>query len=323
MLSANQHPANDHRPATSPLVSVILPTFNRLQYLPDAVASIFAQTFEDWELLIADDGSDAETKAYLQTLDDPPRVRLIHLPHTGRPAVVRNAALREARGEYVAFMDSDDIWMPRKLTIQIASLRAHGDCGWSQTKFILTDFGRNTAREMPVVDGWILGTLLNTDTVVALPSVVASRALLDQVGGFDEDLVMCEDYDLWLRLSALSRVDAVDEPLIVVRRHGEHYGNAATSFRDCIRVLDKVLCSGAAAQYASVVRKERAKNSARLARCYAVRGDRRGAWRTLLSTAPSSWRHPEWWFGALVATAAALAPGNARNLVRKHARRSN
>jgi glycosyltransferase involved in cell wall biosynthesis len=307
----------------SPLVSVILPTFNRLQYLPDAVASIFAQTFEDWELLIVDDGSDAETKAYLQTLDDPPRVRLIHLPHTGRPAVVRNTALREARGEYVAFMDSDDIWMPRKLMIQIASLRAHGDCGWSQTKFILVDAGRKTTREMPVVDGWILGTLLNTDTVVALPSVVASRALLDQVGGFDEDLVMCEDYDLWLRLSARSQVDAVDEPLTIVRRHGEHYGNAATSFRDCIRVLDKVLRSGAAAQHASVVRKERAKNSARLARCYAAYGDRQGALRTLLSTAPSSWRHPEWWFGALATTAAALAPENVRKLVRKHKRRSN
>ncbi len=79
-----------------PTVSVILPTFNRLKYLRAAIQSAREQTFHDWELVIADDGSDAATRGYLQTLEDPPRIRVIRLSHCGKPAVVRNAALRAA-----------------------------------------------------------------------------------------------------------------------------------------------------------------------------------------------------------------------------------
>jgi glycosyltransferase involved in cell wall biosynthesis len=310
------------RARKAPLISVILPTFNRLQYLPDALASVFAQTFQDWELLIVDDGSEAQTRTYLQTLEDPPRVRLIQLAHTGKPAMARNAALREARGEYVAFMDSDDIWMPQKLSTQMAALRIHGDCAWSHTNFLLVDSRGGSLREMPAADGWILGPLLKTETVVALPSVVASRALLSQVDNFDESLTMCEDYDLWLRLAARSRVAAIAEPLTVVRRHTEHYGNAAISFSDSIRVLNKVLHASAAAPYVYFVRRERAQNSASLARCHAASGNRVAALRMLLSSVASSWRHRGWWSEALKATAAACAPPLVRNMVRKHRSRS-
>ncbi|HEY1314856.1 MAG TPA: glycosyltransferase, partial [Steroidobacteraceae bacterium] len=238
----------------SPLVSIVLPTFNRLQYLPEAVASVLAQSYENWELLIADDGSDTETCAYLQTLVDPPRVQLLRLPHSGKPAVARNRALRQANGEYVAFMDSDDVWMPDKLSMQIASLRARGDCGWSHTQFVLVNAAKQSRREMPAADGWILGPLLRTETVIALPSVVVARTLLDEVGGFDEELVMCEDYDLWLRLAARSAIDAVPQPLTVVQRHARHYGDPATSFRDSVRVLDKALRSGTAVPYEFFIR---------------------------------------------------------------------
>jgi len=306
----------------SPAVSIILPTFDRLEYLPDAVESVLAQTFEDWELLIADDGSAAPTRAYLRTVAHPPRVRVLCLEHTGRPARVRNAALREAKGEYVAFMDSDDVWRPDKLAVQIASLRARGGCGWSHTNFLLLGAAGRPAREMRAAAGWILGPLLRTETVIALPSVVAVRALLDEVGGFDEELVMCEDYDLWLRLAARSAVVAIDAPLTVVRRHTQHYGNPAVSFRDSLRVLDKVMHTAAATPYASVIRRERAKNCASLARCHAASGDRRAAWRTLLSTAPASWGHAGWWSEALKAVTVVLAPRGLRSIVHRHRRRS-
>ncbi len=111
-------------------VSIILPTFGRLEYLRATVASVYRQTLQDWELIIADDGSDAETRAYLRTLEADSRVRLLWLTHTGIPAVVRNGALREARGEYVAFLDSDDLWAPEKLSRQVAMLRSRPLCGW-------------------------------------------------------------------------------------------------------------------------------------------------------------------------------------------------
>ena len=117
----------------SPAVSIIVPTFNRLRLIRKTLASVFEQTFEDWELLIADDGSGAETQAYLQSIDDPPRIRVLWLPHSGKPATARNAALREAKGEYVAFLDSDDLWTPKKLQTQIASLRRPGGRRWGYT----------------------------------------------------------------------------------------------------------------------------------------------------------------------------------------------
>ena len=103
------------RAPMQPLVSIILPTFGRLEYLRQTVASVYRQTLRDWELIVADDGSDAETRAYLRTLEADSRVRLLWLTHTGIPAIVRNSAARSAGGEYVAFLDSDDLWAPEKL----------------------------------------------------------------------------------------------------------------------------------------------------------------------------------------------------------------
>jgi len=119
---------------TTPTVSIILPTFNRLKYLRPAVESVFSQTFQDWELILADDGSDDGTRAYLRTLSESSRIKLILLPHTGNPGRVRNAALREAKGDYIAFLDSDDLWLPPKLETQIKALR-DSPRRWSYTAF--------------------------------------------------------------------------------------------------------------------------------------------------------------------------------------------
>src|SRR5450432_3348416 len=115
-----------------------MPTFNRLEFLPGAVESVLAQSFTDWELLISDDGSDDETRTYLQSLHDP-RIKLLFQSHTGRPAVISNLALRAARGKYVAFLDSDDLWLPGKLQAQIESLTRHASRKWSYTRYSQID----------------------------------------------------------------------------------------------------------------------------------------------------------------------------------------
>jgi glycosyltransferase involved in cell wall biosynthesis len=306
----------------SPAVSIVVPTFNRLKYLRSALASVFEQTFRDWELLIADDGSDAEARAYLEALDDP-RVRVLWLPHSGRPAIARNAALREAQGEYVAFLDSDDIWTPTKLQIQIDSLRSRPGRRWGYTRFVLVDeFGNPTdwqrTRSWPVPDGWIFDKLVRSETVIAVPSVVVSRELLERVGGFDEGLIMCEDYDLWLRLAAQSEVDAIDLPCTLVTRHAEHSGNEITSFQDCARVFEKVLRLDGTAHLHSIVREKLAEVAYGLARSHAACGDRVSALRALTSSAPRCWRYPRWWFGALRATAWVFAPRAALGGARRH-----
>jgi glycosyltransferase involved in cell wall biosynthesis len=307
----------------SSAVTIILPTYNRLELLRPAIESVFSQTFGDWELVIADDGSSADTRRYLESLNDPPRVKVIWLPHTGKPSAVRNAALREAQGEYVAFLDSDDVWLPRKLEIQIASLRCHAARKWSYTRFALVDRSGNPtawqrARSWPAPGGWILEKLVKSETVIALPSVVVSRELLERVAGFDEGLVMCEDYDLWLRLAAQSEVDAIDEPLTLVTRHAEHSGNEIISFQDCVLVFEKVMRTDGTEHLHSILREKRAEAAAGLARSHAACGNRRAALRTLLSSARFCWRYPRWWLGALQATARAFAPQTVRKVARRY-----
>ncbi len=306
----------------APAVSIVLPTFNRQEFLPSAIESVFAQTLTDWELIIADDGSEADTRAYLRGLEDPPRVQVLYLPHTGRPAAVRNAALSKAHGEYVAFLDSDDIWPPMKLTTQIASLRRHPTRRWSYTRFGLVDAAGNPTGSThpgggPAPAGWILEKLLKGETVVALSSVVIVRQLLEQLGPFDEQLLMCEDDELYFRLAAESEIDAIDETLTLKRRHGQHFGDDVTAWRDRRRVFEKLLSTGGGGRFGSVLRRLRAEMAAGLANSQAISGKRLSAVGTLVASAKYSWPYREWWRGA----ARALAPAALLKFLRGRRRR--
>ena len=299
----------------TPAVSIVLATFNRLELLRSSVDSVLSQTFRDWELIIADDGSDEPTKEFLKSLESPGRVRVLWRTHCGRPAIVRNCALREARGEYIAFQDSDDLWLPRKLETQMASLQRNPERAWSHTKYQLVDeSGAPTAWALrtggwPTPGGWILDQLIRGTTVIALPSVIASRLLLQQAGGFDEQLIRTEDYELWLRLARRSAIDAVDEPLTLVRRHRQHFsGKAIEAFQAARYVIDRQLRSGDVEHLRSVLLRQRAEVVVGLAKSRAAAGHRRDALATLASSTRCFWRYPQWWPGALAAIALALTP---------------
>jgi len=310
------------------IVSVLMPTFDRLQFLPPAVESVLAQTLTDWELIIADDGSGEETRAYLRSLLDP-RVRVLWMAHSGKPSVMLNAARRVARGAYLAFLDSDDVWLPRKLERQVASLQRHPQRRWSCTAFALIDAaGRPLAAARagwPAASGWVRDRLL-TDAVIAMPSVLACRSLLEQAGPFDEELTMNHDGDLWLRCAELSELDGVDEPLTLVRRHGMHGGSDIIAWRDLRRVVEKALSATRDAQFAALLREQRAVTSGGLARSEALYGTRRAVLRTLAGSARYSWRYRQWWHAAVYALARAFAPRILRSAVRasrerRHSRR--
>jgi glycosyltransferase involved in cell wall biosynthesis len=301
-----------------PAVSVLMPTFNRLQFLPPAVESVFAQTLADWELIIADDGSGEDTRAYLRSLSDP-RVRVLWMAHSGKPSVMLNAALRVARGEYVAFLDSDDIWLPRKLERQIASLRDRPERQWGCTAFALIDAAGQPLQAArtgwPACSGWVRDHLF-TDAVIAMPSVIVARCLLERVGPLDEELIMNQDGDLWLRIAPLSELDGIDEPLTLVRRHSQHGGSDIIAWRDLRRVIEKALLAPVDAKFEALLREQRALTSGGLARSQALFGTRIDVVRTLVQSAPYSWRYPDWWRAAAYASARALAPKILRNAVR-------
>lgn len=296
-----------------PCVSVVLPTFNRLQYLPDTVASVFGQTLTDWELLIADDGSDADTRRYLAALEDGVRVRVLRLSHTGIPAAARNAAVREATGEYVAFLDSDDLWAPAKLQRQVESLRAHPACAWSYTGFDLINGAGAALAARPAPrgasgSGWIAEHLLAQRIVIATPSVMVRRETLASAGVFNEMLRVGEDYELWVRLALCNEADFIDEPLTLVRRHAAHSFDDVTCLESFLRALEIVRHSDVSDRQKALVDERRAMVCARLAYAHARKRDGGRTYRTLLHGIPFAWRYPRWWRQAAAALVRAWRP---------------
>ena len=227
-----------------PAVSVVLPTFNRTEFLRHSVESVFAQTFTDWELIVADDGSGEGTRVYLRSLESP-RVRLLFLAHSGNPSRVRNEALRVAGGKYVAFLDSDDLWAPTKLERQIAALAASEGSRWSYSACDRIDAeGRPLPAALQVIpaprSGWIFDSLLALEVSVAMPALVAERALIEEVGGFDEELPYGEFHDLCLRLALRSEALALADSLCSVRAHDMHYSaDRAAAHRAWMRLYEK------------------------------------------------------------------------------------
>jgi glycosyltransferase involved in cell wall biosynthesis len=306
---------------TAPTVSIIVPTFNRLKYLRPAVDSVLAQSFRDWELIIADDGSDEETRTYLSTLALLPGVKVVWRPHTGNLAAMRNTALREARGEFVAFLDSDDLWAPCKLEAQVRSLRRHRSRNWAYTGFTLVDAAgaaRPSRSEWasPAHEGWIFEALLKMDAIIAPSSAVARRGFIEDAGGFDEELPAIEDYDMWLRLAVRSEVDVVREPLVQVRRHTEHYADDITCLEARRSVLEKTKDVGLDRRLDAIAGQQLAQVSAMLATRHAICADRSRLWQTLRQSWPYSWPHRQWWLGAIGATARAYAPAGMRRAAR-------
>jgi glycosyltransferase involved in cell wall biosynthesis len=285
-------------------VSIILPTFNRLEFLRETIASVFAQSFQDFELVIADDGSDPPTREYLRSLESDVRVEVLLLARTGSPATARNAALRAARGEFVAFLDSDDLWERDKLRVQLAAVIERPDCQWSYCAFVRIDargeaLASERGRRWLPADGEIFEQVLLGTASIRTPCVLARRQLIVEAGGFDAAIAASEDYDLWLRLALRSPVALVNEPLVRVRiAAGGYSGLWPHVIFYQIRSIEKLLPT-ADARWRPLLRRQRARYGIALAREYRARGRAGATVRTLITSWPFAWRYPESWIGAL------------------------
>ncbi len=198
-----------------PLVSVIIPTQNRRDLVCEAVASVLAQRDAVAEVIVIDDGSTDGTAAALEPFGA--RIRRAQQSARGVSAA-RNAGARLARGDRLAFLDSDDLWRPEKLARQLAFHARMPALRASQTGEIWIRNGVrvNPCRHHRKPDGDIFA--LSVARCVVSPSgVMLRRDLFDSLGGFDEGLPVCEDYDLWLRLGVREPVGLLDEPLVIKR----------------------------------------------------------------------------------------------------------
>ena len=197
-----------------PLVSVIIPTFNRGWIVQEAVESVLAQTYAHTELIVVDDGSTDNTRALLDQYKD---ITIVCQQNKGVSAA-RNRGVGIAAGEYLAFLDSDDFWLPEKLASQMAFFKTHPAAMICQTQEIWIRNGKriNPKERHRKVSGLFFERSLEL-CLVSPSAVVIKKKLLEDVGGFDEALPACEDYDLWLRIGARHPVFLVDRPLVVKR----------------------------------------------------------------------------------------------------------
>ncbi len=214
-----------------PLVTIVIPTYNRLPLVQQAIASVVAQTYANWELIIADDGSDDRTSETIIGMNDS-RIRVVELAHSGNIAALRNMAVSKGKGEWLAFLDSDDIWMPRKLEIQLFSLlkekKRWGYGGYELMNNEMQIIPAKAGKYRPI-SGWIIKDVLTTEASVNIGTLMVERTLFEEVGGFNNctELLYREDYELVLRLSLQSEALAVSELLMRVR---EHAGRATNAF---------------------------------------------------------------------------------------------
>ncbi|MGH7827514.1 MAG: glycosyltransferase [Candidatus Binatia bacterium] len=227
-----------------PLISVIIPTYNRASMVKEAVDSVLAQSYRNFELIVIDDGSTDGTTRELAGYGD--ALRVLSQARRG-VAAARNSGVRSAKGQYLAFLDSDDFWLADKLRIQTAFMAQNPEVQICQTEEVWIRRGTrvNPKARHQKPSGDIFRRSLEL-CLVSPSAVMMTRQLFENTGGFDESFSVCEDYDLWLRIALDHVVPLIPPPLVVKR--GGHADQLSRSLwgmdRFRIMALTKLLRSG-------------------------------------------------------------------------------
>ncbi|MGB8951127.1 MAG: glycosyltransferase family 2 protein [Candidatus Aminicenantales bacterium] len=210
----------DHRPFSEagPVVSVVLPTRDRAHLLMQSVRSVLDQTYPDFELIIVDDASADETEEVIRQLASE-KVEFLRHPFVRGAAAARNSGIRMARGKYVAFLDSDDEWLPGKLERQVEVME-HSP---AEVGLVYTGTWREYRKKRfyipaePILqkEGWVYPILLRDRYLVPTPAAMVRKECFTRVGVFDENLPAKEEWDLWIRISRQYQFRYIPEPLVI------------------------------------------------------------------------------------------------------------
>lgn len=228
--------------SVSPTVSVVIPTYNRKAWLSETLESVFKQTLPSFEVIVVDDGSTDGTGPWLQNYYGS-RLRLLIQENAG-PAAARNYGVSQARGKYIAFLDSDDAWLPRKLEVQVEFLERYPEFRFCQSEEIWIRHGIrvNPRHKHTKPSGDIFISCLKL-CLISPSSVLMEKSFFEQLGGFDPSYAVCEDYELWLRATLSSPFRTLPEALVVKR--GGHEDQLSRRYwgmdRFRVRALEKLL----------------------------------------------------------------------------------
>jgi len=264
----------------SPLVSVVLATYNGARFLEEAVRSVLDQTFTDLELIVVDDGSTDRTAELVERLSADPRLRYVYQVNGGQPNA-DNHGIRLSRGRFIAFIDADDVWLREKLERQLARFDADERIGVVYCPTICID---ENGRE---VESWSIqrhsGRVtdrLFVENFVPFSSSIVRRACFERLGGFDEELAQAYDYDLWLRLSTAYEFADCPEPMV---RYRVWPGQMSKNFRvrfDCaVRIMQRFERAHRQALSIDAIREGWAHTH--VARGYSIKWCERATWQAI------------------------------------------
>jgi glycosyltransferase involved in cell wall biosynthesis len=224
-------------------VSVIIPTYNRGCVIKEAIESVLEQEYTEFELIVVDDGS---TDATFEVLDSYRNVIKVLSQENKGVSAARNRGIAEASGKFIAFLDSDDLWLPQKLSAQVDFFEQTPGALICQTEevWIRNGLRVNPKKRHKKPSGMIFEPSLDL-CLVSPSAVMMKRSLFDRIGGFDETLPACEDYDLWLRISCRFPIHLIGTPLIIKRGgHDDQLSSKAGLDKFRIKAIEKIIKSG-------------------------------------------------------------------------------
>lgn len=231
------------------MVTVIIPTYRPTDYLRQAIESALVQDFDDMEILVVDDGSPLEFENFLRKLARTFPVRLIRRKNNGGPAAAYNTGLQYAEGKYIAFLEHDDIFLPGKLSQQIAALDRHPEWGMCYVGALILNESGTVIRKTPLTyfkGKQALKRLWQGNFIPSMSSVVMRTKCLEEIGYMDESFSIAHDYDLWFRV-ILNRwqIGFVPNWLVGVRRHRQNFSalNGLKGIEETLRVLEKAIAT--------------------------------------------------------------------------------
>ncbi len=234
---------------TDPLVSVIIPNYNYSQYLREAIDSVLAQTYEQIEIVVVDDGSTDGSPEVLDSYDD--RIVAIFQTNCG-VSTARNNGVSRSRGEFIAFLDADDAWLPAKIESQMKMFQADAEIGLVHVGVVEIDgSGKSLFERTNGMDGWVSEALLRFERPVILgggSGLMVPRRVFEEVGGFDTQLSTSADWDMFYQICSRYSVGFVSEILLKYRIHSSNmHGNIAAMEHDMMIGFEKAFANGGTA----------------------------------------------------------------------------
>jgi len=266
---------------TMPKVSVIIPAYNRAQLLPRALATVFAQTYKDYEVIVVDDGSTDDSPQVVKQFAG--RVKYIR-KENGGSASARNRGIEEAQGEYIAFLDSDDTWVPEKLAEQVKVLDAHKNVGIVYARMpIINEKGEQVGIKPAGISGRTFKELLEYWGDLPTSTVMTRKECFVKAGMFDTALTTMQDIDMWLRISRYYDLYEIEnKSLAYYYRHDEQITKSKIRvYQGLVRIYTKILNNYPEAPKQLMLDRI-ASNQYTLSREYYREGQYKEAWENLL-----------------------------------------